>query len=460
MCAIGAYTARKVKNSEDFTVAGRKASPIMIAGTILGSAVGAGGTVGTAETAFKFGIVGWWQTLGLAIGCMVLGIFLAQFIYKTKVETVSQVLIKTYGPTVGPITCVFGAIAIFFSIMSQTKGFIPLLTTFIPMPLIIASAAGVLLVLAYVMFGGIFGTSLGGILKMAIILVALIVCGGVSFVGLGGFTGMTQTFEFDPFFNLFARGVSKDIAIGLGFTFGVLVTQTYIQAILSAKDAKAARNGAILSSILCAPIGLLGVGVGLYMRANFPDMVAAQAFPQFMMLKFPPVLAGISIGGLMLATLGSNAGLTLGISTMLSRDLYKRVFRKSASDKEMLTVLRVIMVIVCVLAGVFAITKAGELIQTFIFLSFGMRTCVFLVPMLFAFYYKGKLTSSAGIAAVLAGPLVNIYWNLNPPIDIDPIYAGLVAAFLALVITNEISKRLGHETTGAGVDSNTKIVGV
>ncbi len=448
MVGIGIYTSRRVKNSADFTVAGRSASPVMIASTILGSCVGAGATVGTAETAFKIGIVGWWQSLGIAVGCLILGLFLAQHIYKTKTETVSQVLVKTYGPKVGPITSLFGAIAVFFSILSQTKGFIPLLQSFIPVPIVTASAICVALVLAYVLFGGIFGTSLGGMLKMIIILISLIICAIIAFSGLGGISGIKSSFDFDPWLNIFSRGVSKDIAIGLGFALGVLVTQVYIQAVLSARDAKAARDGAILSAFIGFPIGLFGVLVGFYMRQNFPSIDPAQAFPQFLILKFPPVLAGISIGGLMLAALGSNAGLTLGISTTVSRDIYKKVFRKNADDKEMLLVLRIIMVIVAVAAGIFAITKAGELIQTFIFLSFGLRTCVFLVPMLFAFYYKGRLTNEAGIAAVLVGPTVNLVWNLFKPTELDPIYAGVIGATVAFILVNEIAKRMKKEDTG------------
>lgn len=440
MGGVGVYTVKKIKNSEDFTIAGKKASPIMVAGTIVGSCVGSGGTVGTAQTAFKMGLVGWWQTLGLSIGCLILGVCLAQAVYKTQVETAPQLLEKTYGSRIRPITAIFSSIAIFLSILSQTKGFLPLLTSMIPMPLYWAAIICVALVLLFVLFGGIFATSLGGLVKIFLILGSLIISGAIAMVAMGGLSGVRQTFEFDPWLNLFSRGVSKDIAIGLGFVLGVLVTQVYIQAVLSARDAKAARNGAILAAIFTCPVGLFGVAVGLYMRQFFPDIDASQAFPMFMINTFPSVIAGIFIGGLMLAALGSNAGLTFGVSTMLSRDLYKRV-RNQASDKEMLAVLRILIIIVAALSGVFAVTKAGELIQTFIFLSYGMRTCVFLVPMLFAMFYKGRLTKAAGMASVLAGPLVNIYWNLAKPNDIDPIYVGLVASFLAFVIANEIAKR-------------------
>ncbi|MGL6202137.1 MAG: sodium:solute symporter family protein [Lachnospiraceae bacterium] len=441
MSAIGIYTTRKVKNASDFTVAGNSSSAVMVAGAIVGSCVGAGGTVGTAEAAFKIGLGGWWQTLGLSIGCLVLGLLLSQAVYLTKVQTVPQLLEKNFGANVRPITAIFSSVAIFFSILSQAKGFLPLLTSFIPVPLVVAAAIAVILVLLFVIFGGIFATSLGGILKMVLILVALLLSGIVSVVSLGGFSGIVNSFDAFPYFSMFPDGVGKGLAKGLGLMLGVLVTQVYIQAVLSAKDAKAARNGAVIAAICTCPTGLFGVAVGLYMNKFFPAIEASQAFPLFMKTNFHPILAGIFIGGLMLATLGSNAGLTLGISTMLSRDVYKTKIRKSATDKEMLIVLRILIIIVATLSGIFAITSIGEMIQTFVFLSFGLRTCVFLVPMMFALFYKGRMSRQAGMAAVLIGPLVNIIWNVIPALkaSFDPVYVGLIAAFVSFVTVNALT---------------------
>jgi len=469
MSAVGVYTIKKVKNSSDFTLGGKKASPILIAGVIVGACVGSGGTIGTAQTAYRIGIVGWWQTLGLGIGCLILGIFLANVIYKMNVETVPQLLESNFGSMIRPITAIFGSIAIFISILSQTLGFLPLLRSMIPISNVMAAGVAVLLILLFVLFGGYFATSLGGLLKIFLILGSLLISGIIALTAFGGFGGMAGAFVDQPdTFNMFARGASNDIAIGIGFVLGILVTQTYIQAILSAKDPKAARNGAIIAACFTVPVGMFGVFVGLYMRNFYPVALDratdGQAFPLFMIQTFPPIIAGIFIGGLMLAALGSNAALVFGISTMLSRDVYKRA-RPQATDKEMLNVLRILILVAVVLSGIFAVTRAGTLIQQFIFLSFGMRTCVFLVPMMFAFFYRKRMTHAAGIASVLAGPITTIIWNLgirtaaytehlrsltNPTAfesvmralnALDPLYAGLIAAFFAFVIANEISKR-------------------
>lgn len=441
---IGIMAMRKVTSSEDFSIGGRKSTAVVVAGAILGSIVGGGGTVGTAQAAFSKGLVGWWQTLGLGIGCFVLGVFFANHIYKTQVETVPQVLMKTYGPKIGPITSLFGSVAIFFSIMSQLKSFTPLLQSMFPtLSLPVAAIIGIILVFCLVLFGGLQGASMVGLFKMLMIYISMVVCGSIAFVKLEGFSGMFEKLP-PSYFNLFADG-SSNLASGVSLCLGVLVTQIYIQALLSAIDAKAARNGALISCALTLPMGLFGVVIGMYMKVAHPDLLAAQALPQFFLNYMPSFVAGIFIATLMITTLGSMAGLTLGVATMMTRDLYKRI-RKEVSDKEALYVLRGFIIIICVVAAYFTVSKAAVYIQEFVFLSFALRTCVFLIPMGFAFFYKGRITPAAGLASVLVGPSVNIIWNLMKegkqfPLGLDPIFAGLIAGFIAFIVANEIAKK-------------------
>ena len=437
MVVIGIMAVKKIKNSEDFVVAGKKAKPVMVAGACLCAIVGSGGTIGTAQTAFTYGIVGWWQTLGLAIGLFILGCCLSQAIYKlTTAQTVSQVLKYTYGEKIAPITAIFGAVAIFFSILSQTKGFIPLLVSIMPVSNEVAAIVCFFLVCAFVVFGGIFANSLGGLVKMLVLYVGCLVSAILVLVYTGGLGGITEALGPDVW-NMFARDAIKgkgyDLGVGLGFILGVLVTQTYVQAVLSAKDAKAARNGCILGGALCLPVGFLCCLVGMYMKMKYPDIASSQALPLFMVYHYPGLIAGIFIGGLMLAALTSNAGLSLSVATLIQRDLILKKHPGMEQKKQVL-VLRILIVVIVAASCVFAITSIGELIQTFIFLSYGMRTTVFLVPMLFAFFWKGKLTKSAGIASALAGPVVDIIFYFVLGQTATHVFWGIGASFVAFIV--------------------------
>ena len=132
--------------------------------------------------------------------------------------------------------------------------------------------------------------------------------GGILVYGLAhGFSGLLETLEsllvnsplgslsdlttteslHQRFTSLVARGASKDIGSGLSLILGVLSTQTYAQAIWSAKSNSTARKGALLSALLIPPIGIACILIGLYMRGHCitADEVAAlqamgQAIPE------------------------------------------------------------------------------------------------------------------------------------------------------------------------------------
>ncbi|MFQ8760119.1 MAG: hypothetical protein ACLSAF_12550 [Intestinimonas sp.] len=54
-------------------------------------------------------------------------------------------------------------------------------------------------------------------------------------------------------------------------------TQTYAQAIWSARSDSAARKGALLSALLIPPIGIACILIGLYMRAHYITTAEVQA---------------------------------------------------------------------------------------------------------------------------------------------------------------------------------------
>lgn len=446
MAILGVVSVRKVKNAEDFVVGGKRASSVMVAGAILCSIVGSGTTIGTAQTAFTYGLVGWWQSLGQTIGLFILGCILSQFIYKlTKAQTISQVLSHTYGKKIVAVTALFSSLAIFFSILSQSKGFIPLLTSIFDISDYVAAFICFALVCLFVVFGGIFANSIGGLLKMAIIYIGVVASAVIAMAAVGGFSGITQTLG-SGVWNMMARSNAEngrfyDIGVAVGFMLGVLVTQAYIQGVLSAKDAKAARNGCILGGLLTLPVGFMCALIGMYMRITYPEMTASRALPMFMVYNFPGIFAGIFIGGLMLASLTSNAGLSLSVATMLQRDVICRNKLDMDSQKQVL-LMRVIIVVVVALSCIFSVSTIGTYIQTFIFLSFGMRTTVFLIPMLAAFFWKGKLTRSSGIAAAIAGPVMDIIAYFLMGKSGTHVFYGLGASIIVFIIVNIMSKDL------------------
>ena len=440
--AVGLYAGSKVKSAADFSTGGRSVSAPVVAGTIMGTLVGGASTIGTAQLAFQYGFAAWWFTLGAGIACAILGIGMVRPMWESKVETLPQYLVKTYGTAMGPISSIFTSIGMFFSMIAQVLSFCALVTTIFPMDPILAAIFGILLVLAYVLFGGVWGTGLTGIVKLLLLYVAMLSCGGVAYGLAGGVTGLSNSFPPYPWFSLFGRGFSQDAAAGFSLIVGVLSTQIYFQALLSARSTREARKSAFVSALLIPPIGIGGILVGLFMRANFPQTVSSEVLPLFVLKFLPPVLAGVVLATLLISVVGTWAGVTLGISTMLTKDLYQRFLRPQASSQEALLLQRSVIVGLCLAALVFVSGNAGSLILSWSFMAMGLRGCTVLFPLLGAMFFPDRVTPQAGVAAALLGPLVNVAWKFLFPSGLDPLYPGLLVSLLVLAGVSLLAPKL------------------
>ncbi len=439
--AVGLYAGSKVKSAADFSTGGRSVSAPIVAGTIMGTLVGGASTIGTAQLAFQYGFAAWWFTLGAGIACAMLGIGMVRPMWESKVETLPQYLVKTYGTAMGPISSIFTSIGMFFSMIAQVLSFCALVTTIYPMNPTLAAAVGIFLVLAYVLFGGVWGTGLTGIVKLLLLYVAMMSCGIVAYQLSGGIIGLKASFPSFPWFSMFGRGVTTDIAAGFSLVVGVLSTQIYFQALLSASSTRDARKSAFISALLIPPIGIGGILVGLFMRANFPLTVSSEVLPLFVLKFLPPVLAGVVLATLLISVVGTWAGVTLGISTMLTKDLYQRFLRPQAGSREALLVQRFVIVGLCLTALVFVGGNAGSLILSWSFMAMGLRGCTVLFPLLGAMFFPTRVTPLAGIASALLGPAVNVVWKLLFPSGLDPLYPGLLVSLLVLAGVSLLTRR-------------------
>ncbi|MDR3591710.1 MAG: sodium:solute symporter family protein [Negativicutes bacterium] len=441
IAAAGLYAGSKVKSTADFSTGGRKAGWSLVAGTLLGTFVGGASTIGTAQLAFQFGFSAWWYTIGGGIGFVILGLGMSKKFYNSSAETIPQFLVQNYSDRIGPISSIFTSVGIFLNLVAQVLSFVALMGAMFHVSPLVSSSIGVVFALAYVLFGGIWGTGYAGLAKLLLVYFAMLSCGIASYFYMGGISGFAGAFPSFPWFSMIGRGVEKDMASVFSVLVGILSTQTYMQAVVSAKGLSESRKGALAAAILSPPIGFGGILVGLFMRANFPNTPSAEVFPAFIMQFLPPVVAGIILGTLLITVIGTWAGLTLGVSTMFTRDIYQKIFRVNASGKETLLVQRLLIVIICVVSAIIANGNAGSLILGWTYLSQGLRGCAALFPLLGAMLLPRFVTPAAGVTAAILGPLTNIVWFMLYPKGVDPLYPGLLVSAVALIAISLVTRK-------------------
>lgn len=465
---VGILSVRKVKNADDFNTGGGKAGTWVVAGTIIGTLVGGQSTVGTAQLAFTYGLSAWWFTMGMALGCVVLAIGYVVPLRRSGSTTLLEIVSKEYGKkaeVTGSILCSLG---MFVSIIAQVLSCSAMLTTLFPMKLWVAASIAAFTMILYVVFGGLWSAGIGGVVKILLLCLSALTAGTVVLVFSGGYSGLMESIKnvllssdlqaVDGYNSVddvnrmfqypFARGVSNDLGSCISVILGVLATQTYAQAIWSGRSDSNARKGALISAIISIPIGFACVLVGMYMRShyitenelnsliaigkNIPDGMgvianSAQAFPMFVTNHLPKMLGGIVLGTLLITVIIGGAGLTLGASTIMVKDIFVKISSKFTESKRNLIVSRVSIVAILVLSVVVAISFSGSYINDLGFLSMGLRTTAVFVPLTFALFFPGRFKSKWVFISILFGTaMLLISKFLQLPID---------GMFLALAIS-------------------------
>lgn len=429
----GILVARKVKSADDYNVGGRSAGVGMVAGSIIGTIVGGAATVGTAQLGFKLGLTAWWFTLGSGIALVIMALFYAAPLRRSSLTTIAEFLVTAYGKPAGWLATFSACAGIFFSIVASTLTALHLVAGVFGTSLLVSACLILLITAGFVFFGGISSSGLAGILKILLIFASIFVGGYLAYSDMGGMQGMAQIFPARPWFSLFGRGV-EDGLFSLGaMLVGVISTQTYVQAIFSAKDSKTAAAGCLSAALVVIPVGLPSVMIGMFMHAYHPTINSIDALPLYLATYLPDWLGGIGLAAVLLSALGSIAGLALGIGTMLSRDIIQNLWR-SATAVNLLWASRLSVLSVTLGAIIFVFFHLDSSVLEWNYLSMALRGSGIFLPLTFCIFFPGRVRASMGVAAMGAGIFAALFWKHISSIEVNSLLPALIYNLIFLVI--------------------------
>lgn len=481
---VSIHSGRKVKDAKAFTTGGRAGS-WMVCGAILGTLVGGQSTIGTAQLAFSYGISAWWFTIGAALGALVLSLVYAGPIRRSGCTTLLEIVAKEYGRKAETIGSTLFLIGIFISIMAQVLSSSAMVTSLFHIPLTWAAVISGVLIMLFVLFGGIQSAGAGGIVKLVLLYISCITAGIVVWHLGKGLTGINHDIEslyassplrqlngltdiesiHHRYGSMVARGPLKDIGGCLSLMLGVVTTQTYAQGIWSGATTAKARRGGLYCAFLIPLIGAACTLVGMYMRGHYvtaAELAAMQAageslpegigviqssleaFPAFVLGHLPAWLGGIALGAMLVNIMGCGSGLVLGASTILVRDVYGNLAAKlgwAEPTHSQLTQTRLTIAGLLALAVVIALSVKGTFINDLGFLSLGLRAVALLFPLSFALFLPGRFSARAVGPAMITGTAVMLLAK-SLSLPADPVYYGLGASLLLMLVLRNPSQRV------------------
>lgn len=429
MLALAAGGSRKVRSAYDFSLAGREAGSWGVAGSIMGTLVGGASTVGTVQLAFLYGLSAWWFTLGSGLACLFLGLALAPSLRKGMVETVPQFISRFHGERARVWASLFSASGMFVHIVAQLLACGAILATLFDLSILTSAILSSLLVAIFTLAGGMRSAGVLGLVKLLLLYLTMVTAGVLAFSLTGGWAGMRNAFPEYPWFSPFGYGVKEGTSDLVSMLVGVISTQTYLQAVFSARNESVARRGALISAVLIPPLGILGISVGLFMRHAHPQIDSARALPAFLLERFPPVLSGVAFAALLIAAVGTASGLTLGVGTTLKVDILSKL---KMSGKHELAVSRLITLGVLLAALGILLFNLHSAIMRWSFLSMGLRGATICLPLLAAIFLKERTSRRGGALSIYFAPVAVIIAGVAG-ITFPPLYVGLMVSLMAIL---------------------------
>ena len=369
---FGVYFKKYVKTEEDYFLAGKMLPWWVISMSIIGTNIGAYDYMGAAGGAYRFGIAqANYEWIG-AIPAMVLAALLfVPYYWKAGVYTVPEFLGKRYNTAVRVIEAIlWGAfLACVLGVFFWASGL--MLNEYLGIPVEFSLLITALIVGIYTITGGLAAVAMTDVVQLLVMFIGGVALTVLGLWTVGGWSGLVEAIKpANPdHFKLFLP-LSNPTYPWLGMIFGLALVlspawwcchQAIIQRTLGARSEWDAKAGMMFAALPKMFIPILVVLPGLLALALNPDLIGSdmdKAFPWLIKNLLPAGLAGLVFAAFMAALISSVDSTLNSAATLWTRDIYKRFFKKDASDKHYLKVGRILTLVFVLWAVAFApVTK-------------------------------------------------------------------------------------------------------
>jgi len=181
-----------------------------------------------------------------------------------------------------------------------------------------------------------------------------------------------------------------------------------------------------LVSALC--IGLVGIAFHNNGLAN-PELV----FVEMVKSLFHPLAAGFILCGVLAASMSTMDSQILVCGSVLSEDFYKHLVNKNASQKELLIVTRLGVVLISTLSLFLALNKNSTIQEAVLYAWSGLG-CAFGPLMLLSLYSK-KVNKYGAITGIFVGGLIAGTWDIVNPYLLDIVVPAMIPGFFISFIS-------------------------
>ncbi len=455
---IGVYFFIKSKSTgeKEYFLGGRKMGPWVTAMSAQASDMSAWLLMGLPGSILAFGLGQAWIGIGLAIGTALNWIFIAKRLRKFSKASGDAITMPQYlsnrfataNPALKIICAIVFLVSFTLYVASAFSAGAKVFSDLFPaLGMQNAMIIFALIILVYTFLGGYKAVCWTDFFQGILMLVALITVPIVVVFTQNLDASALETIsangeEYVFVSNLFSASW-KDIVSGLGWGLGYFGMPHILVRFMSIEKPSMVKKSAtvaviwvvitLVAAIFIAYLGRMVIGSELLAKGA-QELV----FVTLARRLFPGFIAGILLAAIIAASMSTADSQLLVASSSFTSDIYKPIIRKAASEKELLWVGRLVVIVVSIVAFFIASSKGegAQAIMNMVSNAWALFGGAFGPVIILSLFWK-RLTYKGALAGIISGAIVDIVWLLV--LASTGIYEIIPAFIVGLVLSVVVS---------------------
>ncbi|MFB4168580.1 sodium/proline symporter PutP [Virgibacillus sp. JSM 102003] len=475
MLVIGIVMYRMTNDLSDYVLGGRSLGPGVAALSAGASDMSGWLLLGLPGAVYASGMGSAWIAVGLAIGAYLNWQFVAKRLrIYTEVSndsiTVPDFLENRFKDKSHVLRVISALVILLFFTFYTSSGMVAgakLFEASFGLSYNSALWIGTIVVVSYTLLGGFLAVTWTDFIQGILMFLALILVPIVALNEMGGWDAAVNAVgQISPDHLTMVQGVGimaiiSSLAWGLGY-FGQPHILVRFMALRSHKDVPKARfigttwmilglYGAIftgfvgLAFIQTQDVGVLSeFGISVITENGFQMLEDPEKiFIAFSQILFNPIIAGILLAAILSAIMSTIDSQLLVSSSAVAEDVYRALFRREASDKELVWIGRFATLGIALIAALIAMNPDSSVLElvSYAWAGFG---AAFGPTVILALFWKG-FTRNGALAGIIVGAVTVVIWGEFLTADMANIFGlyEIVPGFILNLIVAVLVSKLG-----------------
>lgn len=459
------------KGGDDYFLGGRSMGPWVTAMSAQASDMSGWLLMGLPGSVLAFGFGQMWIGIGLALGTAANWIFCAKRLRRFSKAaddaiTLPQYLSNRFATSSKLLQVVCAIIFLVFFTVYVATAFVSGATVFVQlfegMSDKTAMIIFAILIVAYTFLGGFKAVCWtdffqGMLMLVALLAVPIVICitrdldtalleNVYSYTNADG--SVTECVFGTGLFTSSWQDIVSGLAWGLGY-FGMPHILVRFMSIEKPSMVNKSATVAIVWVVLTLGAACFIAYLGRMLVAEELLTVGAQKTIFIVLTRqiFPPAISGILLAAIIAAAVSTADSQILVASSSFTADIYKPIIRKDASEKEVLMVGRIVVIIVAIIAFFIATSKGtgAQAIMEMVDNAWAGFGSAFGPVILLSLFWK-RFNYPGACAGVIVGAVVDVIWmNFLGSTGIYELAPGFIAGAIAAIIVTLVTPAPSRE---------------